>query len=470
MNHDLTYGSRSASWSFDWKGTTFKDYMDGYVNSQGRIVFNVQYLGPYVPPNLRSFWTISASAGGYADWSGSASASSDPSQKTSTGYGTASSSGNKVVEVKGEAANIEVSFSATATQPQKYDINPLAQLAGSIRAHPHPTFTLIYNEPGNRSRTGENKRDGSMKGTLDIATRWTHLVPRDDGVWWGNAPYKWSQELYGQPGYSITGIGDEQWSEANSGTGQIIAGGLGTDTTRQRLGVTNKVKSKLRDRSDPRNPDVDIETTIRWHKPVENPVLVPKSNYTVERACKVVSVTAKPNLPANMATKLEVRYIRPGAQAEISPEVERVLSIIWSEATGRIPELNLIKDLGDLSAEDFFPKDAMGYPSFMQVFDARFEDSTDRHRMGLGIINENEPQNHRLQAIIGVYLWFTRGEWDVETYSTAGYGGQGKVTTYRELANEAYQGRFIYIDPNGPPPPPDGTGAGGSGGPQAGGL
>lgn len=458
LNHDLTYGSRYASWAYDTRGTTTLNVKDGSVLSSGRIVFSLLYPGPYVPPNFRSFWTISASGAASTSMTGTASAASSPSTATSQGYGVANSSGSRLVEVTGDTANLEISFGGQANQPKEYSGDPLAQLSGSLRAHNHPSFTLSGSEPGNESRSGPNARDGRQDGTLDIAAVWSTPHPYLNGSWLGLAPYVWNQDLYASPGFLLSGAHDEQWGEANSGRGRLIAGGLGADTTSSRLGQVSDISSKLKDRVDSANPTIEIKTKIRWHKPVENPIKVDTA-YLVYQG---IEPSYKQTLPAGVNTPLVVKYTNPGAFAEISSEVVAAIGVAGAITGAFNPAIGAAISAGGILLGEWGPKDEqMG--GFMAVYDSRWRNFQGHPRMGIGIVETGKPEDHKLEDVMTVYLEYTAQKWDVETYLVTGYGGQGLVTTHRLNPLVQAQGRFKYYDPTGGTPPGGGGGTPGDG-------
>ncbi len=458
LTFGYTLGSYSVAFAHDTRGDWQYAELDGYVNSGGSINYNLEWIGGPAPANFRSFFTLGVSASASTTGTyGSTSAATDPSQTSSSSSMFSSSSARRVYELTGTQSNLSVSLNGTASTPKNHGTSggTLVQLSSGVRWHPHPSFTISGAEPGNQSRSGPNTRDGRQDGMLDIAASW--YGSSTSGSWISTREYGFSQDLYSTPLYRVTGGANTIEGSSSSGVIEFqIGDGAGTE-----LSQTSNLSSKIFDQVDSQNPVVEMTTSIRWHKPLERPVLVPGSVLEpIYEAVAAGNVTGILATGSPTSTNVGFTFTRPGSNYTLDPAVATALEaagiIIGTGPSPYHKAIGAALALAGLTADKFGPKPEgpLSIPA-TTIFACKWPNET---YMGSGIDPTRPADEHWIVSMDWVMIPFKAATYNCELYGLSGYLGQGNFRTFEEKSAWKYQGTF-RPETSGPPGPPSGGGA-----------
>lgn len=456
--HTTWFPSHSTTW-LQWHRTCgmAQSPLGATSTMSGSWKFELSYHGSR-SGSFRSFFTVFSEAVGHGTFGGSGSNGLGHPSQSALHMGW--SSGARVIQLSGTSGEKEFTLSADASGEH---VSLVGGRVG-IRANSHPAVNIGFGTSWKKGANGERVlcvADGFGNLTLHAGVNWDYVNKN----WYYNSWKTSAQDLYGNPGWT-------HWASSNIVTSPYLDGDvkakLGSDIESPTLGKEGTITSQLRDKSDSQNPKVSITNTIKFHKPLENPVA-----HGIERPYLALgsSASATP-LPASHNGIVTVSYIAPQAGLLLDPQAAAVVNFAL-ELAGNFPKLSKFVTAAGFLVDEFTAKPVSVQRQMSSIFEERWpttDQSQSGRRMGIGIHYEPDGTadvlRHRLTGVAAVFKNFRSQDWRCDTYSFSGFAGIGTVTTLSKVrgSDELIQGEFTYVGGGSTPPPGTGGTPPGGGG------
>jgi len=374
-----------------------------------------------------------------------------------TNTGTlASASGRRVIIINGKQGSKSISLSAMGVAD--YQASALVDAAIQLKGNSHPAVSIGF---GSSWKKGPgNQRipcvaDGFGNTEHHFGTAWD-MVSKD----WRFQSWKTSsQDLYYHPSWTHSPSGGVSTNSIFDGN---LEARLGSDVTSPALNKQGNLKSKLIDQDDSKNPSVEIENKMVFHKPLEYPEAV-----GIQRPFLAVCQNANSTgLPASRSDIVGITYYSPGANFILEGYAATAVDLGLEKAQG-YPALAPFATAAGFALDELESKPQSVSRQMESIFEERWPTTNTANqgrRMGIGIqylpgTQDTDVNRHRIVGIETVFKNFRSQDWNCDAYTFSGFVGRGIVSTYSPgYGNDVLvQGIFQVIAGTTPPPGTGGT-------------
>ncbi len=474
------FGSGSFSWSDGPNTTWFPQFSSTWIgysrasstayslagsgaSLKGNWNLDFKYYGGKTE-DFRSFFTLQSGVTSYGNLGLSVSNGLEHPMRTNEFNSAAWAMGNRVFILTGKSGSKSLSMSAMATAD--FQATALVDAALILKGNSHPAVTVGL---------GSSWKKGPQNQRIQCLTDGFGNTEHHFGTQWDPVSKEWrfhswktsSQDLYSRPVWIHSpsgGVITSLWQDGN------LEAKLGSDVDLPALNKQGNLKSQLFDLDDSKNPNVEIENKMIFHKPLENPEAVGIER-TYLSICQNASATG---LPASQSDIVEVTYYSPGANFILDGFAATVVNLVLDQAEGH-PRLKIFAKAAGFALDAIKSKPQSVSRQMESIFDERWPTTNTANqgrRMGIGIqttpgTNVQDVKRHRLIGIETVYKNFRSQDWNCDAYSFSGFVGRGIVTTFSPgYGNDVLvQGIFQAIGTT-PPPGTGGTVPGGEPNPK----